>query len=100
MTETEWFQLLCFNEVGLKNVLSVLNDLEGDSLKVDSNIFRFMAYEQYTWWVHNFLLKGVTKFISSCATCAIRKEFSSKDNSYVPYIESSQEKQQIQESKE
>ena len=96
MTETEWFQLFCFNEVGLKNVLSVLNDLEGDSLKVDNNIFRFAAYKQYTWWVHNFLGKEVTKVISSCATW---KELPLKDNTYVPYIESNQEKQLIQESK-
>ena len=48
-TFQEEFQLLCFPEVALKNVLSALNDLRADSLKVDENTFRFAAYKQYTW---------------------------------------------------
>ena len=86
--ETEEFQLLCSPEVILKNVLSALNDLRGDSLKVDNKTFRFAAYKQYTWWVHNYLAKGVRKVIPSCATWAIWKKFPSKDNICVPYMKS------------
>ena len=54
-TFQEEFQLLCFPEVVLKNVLSALNDLRGDSLKVGNNTIWLAAYKQYKWWLHSYL---------------------------------------------
>ena len=91
ITGTWEFYLLCFPEVVLKNVLSALNELRGDSLNVDNNIFWFAAYKQYVWWVHNYLGKGVRKVITLCVTWTIQKKFPSKDKTYVPYLESKQQ---------
>ena len=86
--------MLFFLEVVLKNVLSALNDLRGDSLdRIDNNAFRFAAYKQYTWWVHNYLGKGVQKVIPSYAIWTIRDRSPSENNYYVPYMESKQDKE-------
>ena len=45
-----------------------LNDLRGDSINYVNNCaYRYVGYKQFTWWVHNYLGKGVRKVIPSCA---------------------------------
>ena len=31
-----------------------------------SRSYRFAGYKQFSWWIHNRLVKGVGKVISSC----------------------------------
>lgn len=50
-------------------------------------MFRFVAYKQYTWWIHNRLGKGVRKVIPSCALWSIRRQYPFEKNTYKSYEE-------------
>ena len=41
--------------------------------------YRFAAYRQFTWWVHNKGTKGVRRVVPSCVVSRIRDQFPSPD---------------------
>ena len=49
--------------------------------------YRYAAYRQFTWWVHNKLGKAVRRVIPSCAVNLIRKTFPSPDGVYTGFLE-------------
>ena len=58
----------CITKPVLHASLSALNYLRGDCMEnLDNSSYRFAGYKQYTFWVHNYLGKGVRKVIPSCA---------------------------------
>ena len=53
-----------------KTSITVLHTVNqyGDSMEnLDNSSYRFAGYKQYSFWVHNYLGKGVRKVIPSCA---------------------------------
>ena len=56
---------------------------------------RFAGYKQYTFWVHNYLGKGVRKVIPSCAVWKIRNNYKSEDDNYVPFMESKEDENRL-----
>ena len=68
ITKPSRFKIVCMEEPVLHASLSALNYLPGDSMgNLDNSSYRFAGYKQYTFWVHNYLGKGVRKVIPSCA---------------------------------
>ena len=49
---------------------------------------RYAGYNQYFWWIHKRLGKGVRKMIPSCTIWTIRNSFPSENQEYTPFIES------------
>ena len=83
------FKTVCVTQNVLKTALLALNDLQGDNLTDTSNCAnRYAGYKQYTWWVHNNLGKGVCKVIPSCDVWAIRNNYPSIHEKYIPFMES------------
>ena len=99
LTLSEGFKTVCLTKIVLKIALSALNNLQGDNLTDTSNcVYRYAGYKQYTWWVHNNLVKRVRKVIPSCAVWAIRNNYPSKDGEYIQLIENKEgEKRLIEE---
>ena len=52
--------------------------------------YRFAAYRQFTWWVHNKGVKGFRHIIPSCAVSRIREEFPSDTGVYKGFVEGEQ----------
>ena len=68
ITKPSRFKIVCMKKSVLHASLSALNHLRGDSMEnLDNSSYRFAGYKQYTFWVHNYLGKGVRKVIPSCA---------------------------------
>ena len=62
--------------------------------------YRFAGYKQFTWWIHNYLGKGVRNVIPSCAIWAIREKYPAIDGLYVPFKESKDdEERRLKETK-
>ena len=98
VTSSEGFSTVCLSKIALKTALSALNNLRGDSINyVDNCAYRYAEYKQFTWWVHNYLGKGVRKVIPSCAVWAIRTKYPSEDGRYIPFMESKVEEKRILE---
>ena len=89
VTLSEGFKTVCLTKNVLTTALSAFYDLRGGNLTDITNcVYRYAAYKQHTWWVHNNLRKGVRKVIPSCAVWAIRNNFPSKDGKYILFMES------------
>ena len=74
-TKSSRFRMVCLEKPVLNASLSALNHLRGYSMEnLDHSSYRFAGYKRYTFWVHNYLGKGVLKFISSCAVWKTRNE--------------------------
>ena len=98
VTSSEGFNTVCLSKIVLKTALSALNDLRGDSINYVNNCaYRYAGYKQFTWWVHNYLGKGVRKVTPSCAVWAIRTKYLSEDGRYIPFMESKEEEKRILE---
>ena len=68
ITKPSRFKIGCMEKPVLHASLSAHNYLPGDSMEnLDNSSYRFAGYKQYTFWVHNYLGKGVRKVIPSCA---------------------------------
>ena len=68
ITKPSRFKIVCMEKPVLYASLSALNYLRGDSMEtLDYSSYKFAGYKQYTFWVHNYLGKGVRKVIPSCA---------------------------------
>ena len=68
ITKPSRFKIVCMEKPVLHASLSALNYLGGDTMEnLDNSSYRFAGYKQYTFWVHNYLGKGVRKVIPSCA---------------------------------
>ena len=68
LTKPSRFKIVCMEKPVLHASLSALNYLRGDSMEnLDNSSYRFAGYNQYTFWVHNYLGIGVRKVIPSCA---------------------------------
>lgn len=95
--------MVCISKPVLQTALSALNNLRGDSLEtngiINSDSYRFAGYNQYTWWIHSHLGKGIRKVIPSCAIWAIRNTYPSEDGKYIPFMESKEEDKRITEEK-
>ena len=67
ITKSSRFKIVAMEKPVLYASLSALNYLRGDSMEnLDNSSYRFAGYKQYTFWVHNYLGKGVRKVIPSC----------------------------------
>ena len=73
----------------------MLNNLRGDKLVYNNNSFRYAAYRQFTWWIHNRLGKGVRRVIPSCAIWAIRDLYPDKNAEYIPFREATEEENRL-----
>ena len=70
----------------------MLNNLRGDALVYENDAFRYAAYRQFMWWIHNSLGKGVRRVIPSCAIWAIRNKYPQEEGKYyVPFREAQEE---------
>ena len=49
---------------------------------VPNRTYRYAAYRQYTWWVHDRLGRHVRRIIPSCAVSRIRAEFEEESGDY------------------
>lgn len=47
--------------------------------------YRYGAYRQFCWFIHNKLGRGVRRVIPACAVCKIRKEYPSVDGRYTGF---------------
>ena len=47
--------------------------------------YRYAAYRQFTWWVHNRLGRCVRRVIPSCAVSRIRAEFEEESGDYTSF---------------
>ena len=52
--------------------------------------YRYAAYRQFTWWVHNRLGRGVRRRIPACVINKIREEFPEPDGIYVGFKDGKQ----------
>ena len=95
ITQHEDFATVCLNNAVLKTTLSMLNNLRGDKLSYNNDSFRYAAYRQFTWWVHNRLGKGVRRVIPSCAIWAIRDLYPDDNDSYIPFREATEEENRL-----
>ena len=50
-----------------------------------SRTYRYAAYRQFTWLVHNWLGKGVRRAILACVISVIRAAYPSPDGTYTGY---------------
>ena len=91
ITKHEDFSTVCLNNAVLRTTLSMLNSLRGENLVYENNAFRYAAYRQFTWWIHNRLGQGVRRIIPSCAIWAIRDQYPDETNTYVPFREAREE---------
>lgn len=99
VTLSEGFSTVCLSGDVLRTALSALNNLRGDIIKpeITNCAFRYAGYKQFTWWIHNYLGKGVRKVIPSCAVWAIRTKYPSKGNKYIPFMEYKEEERRLLE---
>lgn len=89
------FETVCLNNAVLRTTLSMLNNLRGDNITLDNNSFRYAAYRQFTWWIHNRLGKGVRRVIPSCAIWAIRNRYPDENATYIPFREATEEENRL-----
>lgn len=47
--------------------------------------YRYAAYRQFTWWVHNRLGRYVRKVIPACAVKEIREAYPDADGNYTGF---------------
>ena len=80
---------MCLNKEVLWTSLVNLADREGAYLPPRKNVpnrsYRYAAYRQFTWWVHNRLGRHVRRVIPSCAVSRIRAEFEEDNGNYTYY---------------
>ena len=95
ITDHEDFVTVCLNTAVLRTTLSMLNNLRGENLTYDNISFRYAAYGQFTWWIHNRLGKGVRRVIPSCAIWAIRDQYPDQNDTYVPFREAAEEENRL-----
>ena len=86
----EEFAIVCLNVAVLRTTLNMLN-LRGDRIEYENNSYRYAAYRQFTWWIHNQLGQGVRRVIPSCAIWAICDMYPEPNNNYVPFLEAREE---------
>ena len=69
--------MLCRTEIVLKNLLPGLHESKEDYQKIimSNRSLRYAAYEQFIWWVFNYLGKRNRRVIPSCALWKIRNCF-------------------------
>ena len=80
--------MVCLGKPVLHASLSAPNHLRGNSMEnMDNSSYRFAGCKQYTFWLHNYLGKGVCKVIPSCTLWAIRNEYKANNDVYVPFME-------------
>lgn len=77
---------MCLNVEVLWTSLVNLADREGAYLPRRNNVpnksYRYAAYRQFTWWIHDKLGRHVRRVIPSCAVSRIRAEFEEEDGNY------------------
>lgn len=69
--------MLCRTEIVLKNLLPGLHESKEDYQEIimSNRSLRYAAYEQFIWWVFNYLGKRNRRVIPSCALWKIRNCF-------------------------
>ena len=86
ITEHKSFEAVCLNRDVLWTALVNLADREDTYLplreSVPNRTYRYAAYRQYTWWVHNRLGRHVRRVIPSCAVSRIQAEFEEESGEY------------------
>ena len=68
-----------------------LHETRGDPLEKNTNIqnrsLRFAAYQQFIWWIFQYLGKGNRRVIPSCVVWSIRKHFPEANGQYTWFEE-------------
>ncbi|XP_064472861.1 uncharacterized protein LOC135387692 [Ornithodoros turicata] len=81
ITENEMFQIFCLNTRILDVELQKVRYFTPSALlgaNSDKNRqYRHGAYQQFTWWVHGRLGRGVRVPLPSCVVTAVRARFPS-----------------------
>ena len=71
-------------------------EFEGVLSKNYFRAYRYAAYKQYTYWIHNNLGKGVRKMFPSCAVWKIRREYPKiNQENYSPFMESAEDEERV-----
>ena len=84
--------MVCLEKPVSHASLSALNHLHIDSMEnLDNSSYRYEGYKQYTFWVHNYLGKGVCKVILSCVIWEMGNEYKVDSNVSVPFMESKED---------
>ena len=96
ITESGQFRLVCLAKPVSITALSALNTLRGNPIEKGSGALSFAGYKQCTWWLHNRLGKGVRKVIPACAVKEVRENYPSEDGKYIPYVESTEDENRIE----
>ena len=89
VTESKEFEMLCRNEIVLKILLAGLHKSKGDYLEriMSNRSLRYADYEQFIWWVFNYLGKRNRRVIPSYALWKIRNCFLKPNVDYVNHSE-------------
>ena len=92
ITKSSRFRMVFLEKPVLHASLLALNHLHIDSMEnLGNSSYRFEGYKQYTFWMHNYLGKGVCKVILSCVIWKMGNEYKVDSNVYVPLMESKED---------
>ena len=85
----EDFRELCLVKAILQNVLTCLNETQGDFLQTtpSNKSYRLAAYKHFIWFAYKILGNGNHRLIPSCLVWNFSKTFPVEDSLYIPYTE-------------
>lgn len=99
ITENESFKSIVLMRENLWTALVGMHDRESTSLPPRDNVptktYRYAAYRQFTWWVHNRLGRGVRRRIPSCVLNKIRETFPAPDAVYVGFSDNGDQRSEV-----
>ncbi|KAL9978802.1 hypothetical protein ACROYT_G016366 [Oculina patagonica] len=81
------FETVCLRREVLETAIVGLSQARGIRAPRELNNinYRYTAYRQFTWWVHNRLGRYVRKVIPACVVKAIRTEYPNADGNYTGF---------------
>ena len=79
------FEILELDEAIL-SLTRAQNEILGFEEADENRAFRFMAYRQYTLWIHGCLGRRSTRVVPACCTISIRTRFPDPEGKYIQYF--------------